>query len=874
MQNCERCTVIEYLQVHTSTDSMRLCFFLLFVAVSVFPVLAQNRPELTVDMIMQDPETWIGAWPSDVFWTDDAETIYFSWNPQGQFESDSLFKASVDGGEAVQLTPTERRNLPPRFRGWHASRLAYDSRFGQRVFEQDGDLFIHRLDTHETTRLTRTAARESNPRFSPDGQRIVYREGDNLYSRDASGVEQLTDIRSGSESEEGEPSEQEAFLEAQQARYFDVLRERAHRDSLREAAQLRDENAEESPPTYYIGEKNVSQLQISPAGRWVTFVLSENDDATNTRLTNYVTSSGFAEDISARPKVGSPIGEQEFFIQDLERDTTYSVDFSTLPGAFDPAEFKREQGLVADSTREFWPYGPYWSPDGRFAVLDVRSSDNKHRWIVRLDPENARVSTLDHQYDDAWIAGPGISWWAGESDVGWMADNKRFWFQSESSNIEWLADSLGIPFESASEIEGIEVSDEDLRALGARFGREAMGPGGPSVRFSHLWVANLETGEVEALTGGPFEVSNPQLSKDGQTWYFQSSEGSPHESHVYRMGADGGERTRLTRLSGRNDYALSPDEKWLGLLYSQSNQPPEVILEPATPMEQDGRQAPIRYLTSSPTEDWLAYPWREAEIITIPASDGVAVPARIYRPENPNGAAVLFVHGAGYLQNVHRWWSGYYREYQFHNLLADQGYLVLDLDYRASAGYGRDWRAAVYRHMGGRDLQDYVDASTYVGEQFGIHPERVAIYGGSYGGFIALMALFTEPEHFGGGAALRSVTDWAHYNHGYTANILNTPVEDSLAYARSSPIEFADGLEDPLLMAHGLIDDNVQPQDIFRLSQRLIELRKENWELAMYPVEAHGFQEPTSWADEYKRILRLIERSVGPGRRAQGGVNE
>ena len=128
------------------------------------------------------------------------------------------------------------------------------------------------------------------------------------------------------------------------------------------------------------------------------------------------------------------------------------------------------------------------------------------------------------------------------------------------------------------------------------------------------------------------------------------------------------------------------------------------------------------------------------------------------------------------------------------------------------------------------------------GRELDIESERVFVYGGSYGGFITLMALFTEPEHFGGGAALRSVTDWAHYNHGYTSNILNTPAEDSLAYALSSPINFAEGYEgDPLLIAHGMVDVNVQFQDVARLAQRLIELGKEGWEMAVYPVEDHGF---------------------------------
>ena len=129
---------------------------------------------------------------------------------------------------------------------------------------------------------------------------------------------------------------------------------------------------------------------------------------------------------------------------------------------------------------------------------------------------------------------------------------------------------------------------------------------------------------------------------------------------------------------------------------------------------------------------------------------------------------------------------------------------------------------------------------------------------------MTLMALFTEPKYFGAGAALRSVTDWAHYNHGYTARILNNPQDDTLAYHRSSPIFHAEGLEDPLLMLHGMVDTNVNFQDIVRLTQRLIELGKPNWDLAVYPVEDHGFTRPTSWTDEYNRILKLWETTIGP----------
>jgi dipeptidyl aminopeptidase/acylaminoacyl peptidase len=295
------------------------------------------------------------------------------------------------------------------------------------------------------------------------------------------------------------------------------------------------------------------------------------------------------------------------------------------------------------------------------------------------------------------------------------------------------------------------------------------------------------------------------------------------------------------------------------VIYSASTRPPEVYVMPNRP------GAEPRQITTSTSPEWRSHKWVEPQLITYKARDGKDVYARMFTPEmvgakrDPKAPAVVFVHGAGYLQNAHKFWSSYYREYMFHHLLASRGYVVLDPDYRASAGYGRDWRTAIYRWMGGHDLNDVVDGAAYLVKTQKVNAGRIGVYGGSYGGFITLMALFTSPDTFAAGAALRPVTDWAHYNHGYTANILNEPQTDAEAYRKSSPIYFAEGLKAPLLIAHGMVDTNVHFQDSVRLVQRLIELRKENWEIAPYPVEDHGFVEASSWADEYKRILKLFE---------------
>jgi dipeptidyl aminopeptidase/acylaminoacyl peptidase len=309
----------------------------------------------------------------------------------------------------------------------------------------------------------------------------------------------------------------------------------------------------------------------------------------------------------------------------------------------------------------------------------------------------------------------------------------------------------------------------------------------------------------------------------------------------------------------------------MALVHDVSNRPPELFVA-------DARKAmEMTQVTTSPTAEWSSFPWIKPEIIRFRAEDGTMVPARIYRPRDmgarANGAGVVFVHGAGYLHNVHDYWSSYSREYMFNHFLAANGYTVLDVDYRGSAGYGRDWRTAIYRWMGGKDLSDQVDGVKYLVANEGVDAKRVGLYGGSYGGFITLMGLFTAGETFKSGAALRSVTDWAHYNHGYTSDILNLPQNDEEAYRKSSPIYFAENFrpDQHLLMLHGMVDTNVHFSDIVRLSQRLIELGKENWELAVYPVEDHAFVEPSSWTDEYRRIFELFERTLSrPGCGAEG----
>ncbi|MBS1505138.1 MAG: S9 family peptidase [Bacteroidetes bacterium] len=789
---------------------MKKIVFLVLISASLH---AQQLAPLTVEKIMRDPK-WIGVAPSNFFWSEDSKQVYFLWNPE-KLPGDSLYYVSLTNTTPTKLSPAFRRQLPSVFGTYNAAHT-------QKVFERNGDIFLLEISTGKTTQLTNTLDRESNPYFSGDEKKILFVANGNLYSWEiASGAfAQLTDFRKGSKKSDPKLSEQDKWLKTDQLAYFQILRERNTNKKLTDKNLKSDKP--KRPKEIYLDEKTVDNIQLSPDGKFITFRVSKSANAKTTIVPSYVTESGFTEDIQSRTKVGAMQNTQELFVYDIAKDTVLAVKTDQLAGIFDSPEFKKEYPSKeskpkkdgGDKTKETKQplravnfQSLTWSEDGKTNVFSIRSVDNKDRWIVSLDVTSQKIKLIDRQHDEAWIGGPGTGGFFAGTNIGFV-NNTTVWFHSEESG------------------------------------------------YSHLYSVDLITGKKTALTSGKYEVQQAQLSLDKKYFYITTNEVHPGEKQFYKLPVSGGKAERITAMTGAHEVQLSPDEKWIAYRYSYSNKPWELFLQ-----ENKAGSKP-KQITNSLSAEFLSYAWRDPEVTTFKARDGADVYTRVYTPSKPNGAAVIFVHGAGYLQNAHKWWSSYFREYMFNNLLVDKGYTVIDLDYRASAGYGRDWRTGIYRFMGGKDLTDHVDGAKWLVEKYNIDPKRIGIYGGSYGGFITLMGMFTTPDVFAAGAALRPVTDWAHYNHPYTANILNEPFADSLAYVKSSPLYHAEGLKGHLLICHGMIDTNVHFQDAVRLSQRLIELGKDNWELAAYPMEDHGFVEPSSWTDEYKRILKLFEENL------------
>jgi dipeptidyl aminopeptidase/acylaminoacyl peptidase len=792
----------------------------LLLVVAIALTAGAQAFDLTIDNIMRGPGL-VGYTQEDVRWSPDGSKVYFTWKQYNEplNKDRDTYVVNRDGNGLRKLSDEEKKDAPPA-----TGDRTRDKR--NVVFVDDGDIYVWEAATGKRRALTQTTESESAPRFTFDEQRVTFIRSNNVYVislRDAT-VVQLTNVAGPEDKgsnvtmwDDKKGTESQEFIKAEERKLLTVVAERAKKREEDEAKRKKEHPLK---PFKLTRGQAVTDARLTPDGKYiVATVTTEAEKVKRTIVPNYVTESAYTENIPAREKVGDSQNAARIAILDASSGDQKWFEHGLKVAT--PQEPPQQTITTAPPERE-----------GKSSAEKTEKTDEVQRETAK--PKDRDVSS---------------------SSPVWSDDGKRaFVFVRSSDNKDaWI-----YSFDPAT-AKGRQIASMHDDAWVRSFGGPGLGWldnqtiyfGSESTGFMHLYAVSYDGGPPRALTSGKFEVDSATLSNDKKTFSMTTSEGSPYERHLWTMPSTGGARKRLTTTAGDHEAVVSPDGAVFADVYSFTNRPPELFLG-------------TKKVTTSPDPQFSTYPWIDVPIVQVPARDGAMVPAHIYKPANfaPGGKAVIFVHGAGYLQNVHRWWSNYYREYMFHHVLMSRGYLVIDLDYRASRGYGRDWRTAIYRYMGGKDLDDHIDAARWLVREHGVDPKRIGIYGGSYGGFITLMALFTQPDVFAAGAALRPVTDWAHYNHPYTSGILNVPQSDAEAFRRSSPIYFAEGLKGRLLICHGMVDTNVHYQDSVRLAQRLIELRKENWELASYPVENHAFVEPTSWADEYKRIYKLFEESL------------
>lgn len=774
--------------------------------------------ELSLEQIMADPD-WLGRTPENAFWGADSSQVFYQQKRAGSELRDWYQRPldANDNGEAVPLTQLHQMG---------SSNVQYSADKQLQAWVFEGNIFVRKADGG-IMQITRSNAGYSNPQFLRDN-RLLYRQGWTFFTADLNSGLNSELISLKTEEQPKAPAVPSGYLAQEQHKLIDYVA-KVHRHKVEQyqaEVALQQANPAMAPVAAYFGkDQQIVDASVSPNADYLLVAVRKAKPRNEKDIMpNYITGSG---DIAAQPvrwRVNDFKPEpQRLILVSLTDGSQYPLSYTTLSGYNEDvlAEVKAENakakgekyksskvirdiGLMTDW---YWSQSAMrWHNSGEQVAVMLKAFDNKDRWIATVDFDKKALVPQHRLHDNAWVN-------YAFNDFGWFNNSQTLYFLSEESG------------------------------------------------YSHLYTKALTARKAQKLTSGTFEVSDPTLTADDSYLYFKANVSHPGIYEVYRLNLANTETEQLTSLGGMTDFTLAPDEQKLLLTHSTSLMPEDLYLMAATP------QAEVIRLTDTVSAEFKRLPLVAPQVVAVPSSHTKQpIFSKVYYPADYKKGeprrAVIFNHGAGYLQNSDLGWSGYFREFLFHNLLAQQGYVVMDMDYRASKGYGRDWRTAIYRQMGTPEVEDLADGVNWLVANANVNRERIGTYGGSYGGFMTFMALFKQPDLFQAGAALRPVSDWAYYNHPYTSNILNTPDIDPIAYERSSPIYFTQGLTKPLLINAPMVDDNVFFQDVVRLVQRLIEQEKQDFETAIYPVEPHGFRQPSSWLDEYRRIYKLFEQNL------------
>ncbi|MBM3186681.1 MAG: DPP IV N-terminal domain-containing protein, partial [Bacteroidetes bacterium] len=530
--------------------------------------------QLNLKEIMKGSD-YVGYLPENQHWNYDGTKIFFQANEEKR-PSYSTYQFDLIKKQKKILTAKESAE---------SGILEYD--YSQRMFADQFSIYENTLvklnrktgeyqlvyQTDETIFNLHRISKSASPRIS-EIQEVVFQKGSNLYcyseKNGFSSIVQLTNFQNGNAKDSKKDS---TFLLKQQTELFQFVRDKNKRTEWNKS---QESNLFQFPKVKYLGDGKPQPLQINENGKYVVIISSHNEEENSTAFEQFVTADGYTKSIPARAKVSSNEPNQSMAVYQFERDTLISLDFSHLTDIRKKPLYLDSSGKgIYDKDRNLFLHPVIFSKTKNSALCDVRSADNKDRWIVLIDLEKATVKELEYQHDEAWIGGPGISSWNSEpGTLGWHEDAKTFYYQSEQSG------------------------------------------------YSHLYLMNIENGTKEQLTFGNFEVHSAQLSNDKKKFFISANKIHPGNRGFYHFEIASKKWIPILESEGFHDVQVSPDEKKIAIRYSNSTSPWEMFVADNVP------NAKMTRITYSTSKEFNSYSWRKPEVIQIPASDGVGVYAR------------------------------------------------------------------------------------------------------------------------------------------------------------------------------------------------------------------------------------------------------
>jgi dipeptidyl-peptidase-4 len=462
--------------------------------------------------------------------------------------------------------------------------------------------------------------------------------------------------------------------------------------------------------------------------------------------------------------------------------------------------------LGGDSMDQIFSFG--WSPDDETLLVDKSDLYIKDRHLLLVDPNDGRARVLLEEADPKNVT---AEWWA-----------------------DWAPDGRSVYF----------ISDRD--------------------NDYHVYRQALAGGAPRAITAGDWAVFSATLSPAAHGLFVVTNAGKPELRRVSYVGLSGGTARLVTSAEGAHKAVPSPDGKYLADVYSNDVTPPDLYL-------QDGHGSGLpRQVTHSPMADFATYHWVAAKYVTFPnGTDGTPLHARLTLPPDFDpGKKYPAILGSVYSNTVHNEWGGriYHPTWGLDQFLAQQGYVIMNVDISGSSGYGKLFRQRIREDYGGVDVDDLAAGVRYLAAQGHVDRARVGIWGSSYGGLLSAMSLFRNPGLYRAGVAGAPATSLFHALTGEMQTMM-APQDHPQQYAQASAFLRSGGLQDHLMIIHGMRDDTVLFKDSVTLAERLI-LQGKDIEFVPLPNAPHGWDTlglaQTRYA--YRKLYDYFQRYLGAPR--------
>ncbi len=590
-------------------------------------------------------------------------------------------------------------------------------------------------------------------------------------------------------------------------------------------------------------EAEIEDPKFSPDGKWISFVRDSNLWVTNisTGDTKAVTSGGseeilkgkldwvYPEELDTRTAYWwSPDSTKLAYYEMDERPVTrYPImDMSSPLGAM---EYTR------------YPQAGEANPIVRVGVVAVSGGETK--WMDTGADTNVYLARVDWLHDSRQVAIQRLNRAQNELDLLFcdattgasqkvLAENDKYWI-NVSDDLYFFSDNQSFLWSS-----------------------ERTG-------FRHFYLYDVSGKQIDQLTSGDWEVgglsgfgprsTQPGVDEEHGYIYFRSNKDDVLESQLYRLSLRDKKITRITREAGSHSTEIAPDHSAFVDIFSSSMTPPRQDLYRA-----DGSH--LAAINENKVSELAEYHLSPVEFLNVSANDGAKLYASIIKPANFDPSkkypVLISVYGGPHVQVVRNGWGG--GGFLWHEFLAQHGYIIFSLDNRGSWGRGHAFETPIYHQLGKVELEDQLAGVKYLKSLPYVDSSRIGIWGGSYGGFMTLNALFNAPDTFKAGIADAPVSDWKLYDTIYTERYMGRPQDNPEGYKNSSPANQSSQLKGKLMLAHGTGDDNVHFANSTELINLLIDGGHYPDRLMIFPGRGHGISDPGARVQLFRGLTQFL----------------